>query len=412
MIAISDIQTNYGNAMAIIVLCCRIHFKTAEIDDLNSFINNNISIDWTDCIKTCRKHKIRPIVYRILLKATIPEETKKRLKNEINTLTLQSFEQSKETERLILLLQENSINIIPYKGTAFSKQFFGNISMRESSDIDLVINPDDIPKAIKIFENEGFLAYQKNYYNWIGHKNFIKNHKDFSFDKFSGTKRVHHVELHFNIINKFTHLPDHSNSFDINQLNTIHLFQKEINCLNPVTHFRAIALHHMLMDNMGYLKTLVDITQVLIHLEKLQKNEESNSYNQSIIDELNKNYNLSLVYQIITDIIGINFQGIKEKKSENLLTKRILSSSYRKVRENKFPLFDALLFNYTQLRYTSCFYIKTKDKIIYLLKNLISITYPQPEDYMSVKLNKNFYFLYYFIRPFRLMFFPGDPNKK
>lgn len=411
MIAISDIQTNYGNTMALIILCCRIHFKKTEIDNLNPFIGSN-HIDWSDYIKTCRKHQISPLIHRIILKTKLPEEIQKKINNELNKYTLQSFEQAKETERLIFLLKEKNIPVIPYKGTSFSKQFFGNISMRQSSDIDFVINSEDIPKAIEILEKDGFVAYQKKYYNWIGHKKFIQNHKDFSFDKHNEAKRIHHVELHFNIINKNTHLPDKTNTFDTNEKTKCLLFQKEIECLKPVSHFRAIALHHMLMDNMGYLKTVVDITQVLIYIEKMGENEENNSYNQSILDELNKNYNLSLIYQIITDLIGIDFESSKENKTKNSLTERILNSSYRKVRDNKFPLFDALSFNYNQLKYTSYFYIKTRDKISYLFKNLISITYPQPEDFMILKLNKKLYFLYYIIRPFRLLFFPGDPNNK
>lgn len=411
MIAISDITNKYGTSMALIMLCCRIHFKTAEIDDLNTFILNN-NTEWSEFIKNCRIHRIRALVYRVILKANLVEDVKKRITNELNTLTIQSFEQAKETERLIYLLQENKIDVVPYKGTAFSKQFFGNISMRESSDIDLVVNPDDIPVAIQILENDGFIAYQKEYYNWIGHTKFIKNHKDFSFDRFNGSKRIHHVELHFNIINKSTHLPDNSNTFDNKLKYKTLLFQREIECLNPIEHYRAVALHHMLMDNMGYLKTVIDITQVLVHLETLKKNNEINPSSQFIIEKMNSNYNLALIQNTITKLIGIHFIEKPENKTENAITKRILNSSYRKVRENKFPLFDAISFSYFQLKYTSQFYNKTIDKIIYLLKNILSISYPQPEDYMSVRLNKNLYFLYYFIRPFRLIFFPGNPSKK
>ncbi len=412
MITISEIQNRYDNSIALIILCCRIHFKTAEINDLNDFISQN-SVDWTTFIKICRKHRIRPIIYSVILKATsVPEEIKKRVSNRLNRLKLQNFEQAKETERLIFLLQENKINVIPYKGTAFSKQFFGNISMRESSDIDLIINPDDIPKAIKILENDGFLAYQKEYYHWIGHKKFILKHKDFSFDKYNSNKRIHHVEFHFNIINKNTHLADNLNIFDLREKSEYLLFQKEIECLNSVEHYRAIALHHMLMDNMGYLKTLVDITQIFIELEKLIKNDKIDSSDQIIINKLNSNYNLNSIRNAITNIIGINFKENQKQKSENTLTSRILNSSYRKVRENKFPMFDAISYNYNQLKFTSNFYNNKRDKTIYILKNLISICYPQPDDYMAVKLNRKLYFLYYLIRPFRLILFPGNPNKK
>ena len=409
MISISDIQTNYGNSMALILLCCRTYFRKTEISDLNDFISGN-NIDWSDCIKTSRKHQISPLIFKILLKANLPEEIQKKISNLLNKSTLQSFEQAKETERLIYLLKENNIPVIPYKGTSFSKQFFGNISMRQSSDIDFVINPNDLSKTIKILEKDGFLAYQKEYYHWIGHSKFILKHKDFSFDKYNGNQRIHHVEFHFNIINKNTHLPDKTNTFDTNEKTKCLLFQKEIECLNPVVHYRAIALHHMLMDNMGYLKTLIDITQILIELEKLIKNNKIVSTDQIIINELNSNYNLNSIRNAITNIIGINFK--ENQKSENPLINRILNSSYRKVREHKFPLFDAISYNYYQLKFSANFYTNKRDKNLYILKNLISISYPQPEDYMAIKLNRKLYFLYYLIRPFRLILFPGNPNKK
>ena len=409
MITISEIQNRYDNSIALIILCCRIHFKTAEINDLNDLISNN-HLDWVTCIKTSRKHQISPLFFKTVLKGNLPEEIQKKINNELNKYTLQSFEQAKETERLIFLLKENNISVIPYKGTAFSKQFFGNISMRQSSDIDFVINSVDIPRAIEILEKDGFIAYQKEYYQWIGHKKFIKKHKDFSFDKFKGTKRIHHVELHFNIINKNTHIPDITNTFDKNNQSKILLFQKEIDCLNPIIHYRAIALHHMLMDQMGYLKTVVDLCQMLVYLENQQNVIHSNQ--QIILNDLNKFYNLNLIHEIINDIIGISFKENIINKSENSLTKRILNSSYRKVRDNKNPFFDALLYNYNQFRFTAGFYKRKMDQITYIFNNLISITYPQPDDFMAIKLNKNLYYLYYLIRPFRLVLFPGDPNKR
>lgn len=410
MIAISNIKKEYGSSMALILLCCRIHFKTAQLDDLSNFIDTT-EIDWSGFYKNCLIHKIRPLVYRIILKTELPEAVKKRISNELNKLTIKSFEQARETERLIYLLQESKIDVIPYKGTAFSKYFFGNISMRESSDIDIIINPDAIPKAIKILEKDGFIASQKEYYQWIGHKKFIKKHKDFSFDKYIGDKRQYHIELHFNIINKTTHLPDNRNIFDTNQTNKILIFQKEINCLNAIEHFRAVALHHMLMDNMGYLKTVVDIAQILIEVETLQKKDKINSVNHILLEEVYTKYNLALIENAITAILGVNLKENTKTKLEDSLIKRILSSSYRKVRKNKLPIFDAIFHHYIQLKYTSYFYNKTIDKTIYLFKNTISLSYPQPDDCMAVKLDKNLYSLYYFIRPFRLIFFPSTPRK-
>lgn len=411
MIAITDIKNGYGNSMALILLCCRIHFKTAETSDLNEFIDCN-EVDWSSFVKNCRIHRIRPLVYRIILKATLPIEFRNKITNELNKLTLQSFEQAKETERLILLLQQNNITVIPYKGTAFSKQFFGNISMRESSDIDLIINPEDIPQTIHILENVGYIAPQKNYYNWMGHEQFIKTHKDLNFDLIKDAKRIQHVEMHFNTINKSIHLPNHRNTFKTDTLYKNKLFQKEISTLHPVEQYRSIVLHHLLMDGMGYLKTVVDLAQITVYLEIINKDEKIDADSQNILNELNTNYNLVLVQNILSQIIGIPLNETIECGTEKSLTKRILSSSYRKVRKNKYPFLDGIVFNYIQLKYKSQFYNRKRDKTIYLVKSVLSLSDPQPDDYMSIKLYKSLYFLYYIIRPFRLIFTPSNPYKQ
>ena len=411
MIVISDIKKEFGSSIALIALCCRIHFKSSNLDDLKGFIEAH-EIDWTDLYKSCLKQKVRPLVYRILLKTELTETVKNTLTNELNKLTLQSFEQAKETERIIFLFKENLIKLIPYKGTAFSKQFFGNIGMRESTDIDLIIASKDIPKAIALLENDGYSPYQKEYYELVGHDNFVQFHKDYSFDKHIGTKRLHHVELHFNIISKTTYLPDNRNIFATQQTTSYKLFQKEVDCLLIVEHFRAVALHHMLMDTMGYLKTVVDLAQMWITIKEAQENNELSTAEIKLFHKMGEHYNLPLVQYTLSELLGVETLENRKLKPNNNIINRVLSGSYRKVRKNHSPLLNTITFTYTHLKYSSCFYLKQYDRLKYIFKSILSFTKPQPEDCLAINLPKPLYFLYYIIRPFRLLFFPGDPTKK
>ena len=408
MITISNIKVEHGNTMALVILCCRIYFKTAELDDLNAFIDNN-TIDWIDFIKTCRKHRIRPIAYKIILKITLPEEIHKRINKELNKLTLQSFEQAKETERLILLFQSNNINVLPYKGASFSKQFYGTINMRESSDIDLVIHPDEISKSIAILENDGFQSHQKNYYFTLGHNRFIKRHKDFNFDKYLGNTRQYHVELHFNIINKNIYVSKNQNEFKIDSLNKDCLFKEQVFVLNPIEHFRAISLHHMLQEGMGYLKTIIDLTQALIKAETINHTTKYNSFEKETLNELYTNYDIKIIKSLIINIIGIDFKDKTIKKDFNkLLTSKILSSSYKKNITFDLPITEVIKFYFFYNKNTRAFYKKNRDKNLFSIRNLLTLLTPQPNDFMAYKFPKNFYFLYYFIRPMRLVFFRKD----
>lgn len=413
MIAISEIKKKYGNSsIALVILCCRIHFKTAKISDLNDFIDNS-KVDWLDFRILCRKHHIRPIVYRIILKTNLPQEVQEIINSELIKLTIKSLQQAKETERLILLLNKNGINAIPYKGTAFSKQFFGNINMRESSDIDLVISKVDLPISISILENDNYIAPLKEHYDWIGHEKFVKNYKDLCFAKFNKNVREHSVELHFNIIAKHIYVPNDFNKFNTQLLDKTKLIKEEITLLNPTEHFRAIILHHMLMDSMGHLKTLIDITQALNELKLKDIIKKSSSYDQKKINQLNTIYNIEIVTSVINNLIGVNLQLNETKKNKKhiILIKRILSTGFRKNRKNHIPIWDAINYQYINLKYISIFYNKKRDKFLLLLKISFNIIKPKPEEYKLIKINKKFHFLYILIRPFRLIFKPIDPNK-
>lgn len=116
---------------------------------------------------------------------------------------------------------------------------------------------------------------------------------------------------------------------------------------------------------------------------------------------------------MINDLIGINFSNNKvEDKQKIFFVKTILSSKYRKRRENKFPIWDATKHHYNYFVNTVVFYKRKKDKLKFFGMNIWSIISPQPDDHSTTRLHKRLYFLYYIIRPFRLLLSPIDPKNK
>jgi len=160
MLALDQIATHYGKPMALLIQCCRVHFKTDTLESLNQSLEG-INEDKVDEIVKrvrllSRLHRIRPVVYRVLLNANVTEQFKTALKNELHSITLQNFEIAKETERIVQKLAIAGITAIPYKGVAYSKQFYGDISMRESSDIDLAIDASDLLAIKPLLEEDGY----------------------------------------------------------------------------------------------------------------------------------------------------------------------------------------------------------------------------------------------------------------
>ncbi|NBR37513.1 MAG: hypothetical protein EBT80_09240, partial [Chitinophagales bacterium] len=232
--------------------------QTATPRSLDALIEKQ-QINWQEVALLSRIHRIRPVVFRVVMESIAPASIKEQLKRELQRITLQNFSIATETERLISLLEKNSISAIPYKGVAYSKQFYDDISMRESSDIDLVIAADDLPKTFALFEKEGYHAPNTSLYKRIGHKRYTTQEKDLCFDKTDSAGNRFHVELHYMITHPRFGAPATANRFDLSTTVASELNKGNARFLLPAEHFRAITLHHLLHDGLEYLKIFVDL---------------------------------------------------------------------------------------------------------------------------------------------------------
>ncbi len=56
------------------------------------------------------------------------------------------------------LFQQHGIPAIAYKGPVLAQQLYGNVALRQYSDIDLLIRAADVPRARRILQQAGFIA--------------------------------------------------------------------------------------------------------------------------------------------------------------------------------------------------------------------------------------------------------------
>ncbi len=118
MLALDQITTLYDEPMALLIQCCRVHFKTDSIESLNEKIKKFGKDKLAEVLKRVqllsRLHRIRPVVYRVLLNTIVPEEFKTLLKNELHNITLKNFELAKETERIVKKFEAANIVAVSF----------------------------------------------------------------------------------------------------------------------------------------------------------------------------------------------------------------------------------------------------------------------------------------------------------
>ena len=392
-IPITVIVETYGAAMGIVIVACRVHFGTATINDLNQLLKNRLE-SLPKATLLSRLHRIRPVVYRVLLEAAIPGEIKEQLKNELHAITLQNFAIAQEAERIVNRLELHNLSAIPYKGVAFSKQFYGDISMRESSDIDLIIDKEKIESLIELFKQDGFeISYLQTPPN--GQDSYFIKNKDFCFDK-KTSQTNWHIELHWMITHPSYSAPTLVNKFQIPTVTS------SLKSLNHLEHFRAILLHHMVHDGIEYLKNVVDLAQALLFIKKQSQSEQLANH----LEPLSQYYHLAAIGNAIDRLFGINaFElGISSNKQIRI-TKKIVSFNLRStIGKLKRHQIISLVQHYfhSSVNRARC-NKKKKDQLLFLYRYWLSIIKPQPLDKSIIKLPLFLNWLYFPIRFVRIL---------
>ncbi len=190
----SDVET------ALIVLSCRVYLGTSEVEELNHFIDVHAAdLNYDRVYQLARKHRIRPVVHKVLVNcAGFPEKKViGKLGDDCRVITIKALNNLKEMFRVIAALKSRGVTVLPYRGPLFSKMYFGDWAMRESSDLDFLIDKKDIAE-LSFLKDEGYKA--KHIYNDYRDIDIHKNSKSIDLNNDVNGKRNIHLEFHYNIV--------------------------------------------------------------------------------------------------------------------------------------------------------------------------------------------------------------------
>jgi hypothetical protein len=242
----------------------------------------NERTDWSLFFTHLLHHRLIPFVYENLLKFgnKIPDEINFKLRgiNEKNTLRMLLL--SAEIIKITQIFDRNRIELISLKGPVLSYQLYGNPAKRSSRDIDFLVHPDNMPKAVELIAKLGYTPF--SYSEKISGSNFkiIKKIKhNLSFNN-SDINVI--VELHWRL--SFHNYFQESNQiFDNLPVKDVNFQQSNIKVLDNNWQMLYLAVHgskHK-WSSLYWLKDFNDFglkfgqVQDVIHLAEKTKSELS-----------------------------------------------------------------------------------------------------------------------------------------
>lgn len=146
----------------LLLLCAKPHLSPDEDAELASLTE---IVDWPALESSAKRHNIEALVFARFEHQcrAMPNDTWQRLREEYLYNARQNLMLSAELLRLHSLLTANSLTFLPYKGPALAARAYGNIVLRRSLDLDLLLPANELVPATRLLAANGYLLLD----DWI-----------------------------------------------------------------------------------------------------------------------------------------------------------------------------------------------------------------------------------------------------
>jgi Uncharacterised nucleotidyltransferase len=147
-----------GHPEAELLLCCartRIGPDTAE--RVRQLLKEQI--DWNYLIEIASYHGTIPLLFWNLSRLApddVPETTLNQLKAASNAIACRNLSLTGELLKLLNRFRDRGIRALPLKGPALADAAYGNLSLRQFCDLDILVPKDDMLKAKEVLVLQGY----------------------------------------------------------------------------------------------------------------------------------------------------------------------------------------------------------------------------------------------------------------
>lgn len=151
-------KVNGVTAEAELLLCCA---RTA-MDSENSERIKDLTkqgLDWGDVLRRARSHGMLPLLYwnlHSICPESVPLLALEKLRDEFHANSRRNLFLVAELLEVLRLLQNHGITAIPYKGPVLAASIYGNVSLRQFSDLDIFVRRSDALQASDLLLSRGY----------------------------------------------------------------------------------------------------------------------------------------------------------------------------------------------------------------------------------------------------------------
>jgi hypothetical protein len=125
--------------------------RTLKSEDLRE-------VEWELLLRDARHHSLAPLVAHWMLKDAdiAPRGVRAQLRADFRANLLRNFHFVEEIKRILHACNSAGIQAMAYKGPVLAEQLWGSFALRECSDLDFLVRPDDADRAGVVLRDLGY----------------------------------------------------------------------------------------------------------------------------------------------------------------------------------------------------------------------------------------------------------------
>lgn len=143
--------------LELLTCCARVELEPADVQRLRRLAGDDP--DWNWISRAAQRHGLLPLLYSHLHGAAadlVPPHVLRSLREAFMVNAAATLELAGELQQVCKLFAEHNILAVPYKGPALAASLYGNISLRQSGDLDLLLPKADIVPARELLLTRGY----------------------------------------------------------------------------------------------------------------------------------------------------------------------------------------------------------------------------------------------------------------
>jgi Uncharacterised nucleotidyltransferase len=241
----------------LLACCARTRIDPASTQKIVALLNENL--DWAYVLDQAEENSVIPLLGRQLQAlpvGAVPPLVSERLKDACRANTIRCLFLTAELTKIFDLLHSRGIRAIAYKGPALAMQAYGDMTLRQFEDLDIIVRQGDLPRANEVMLGLGYLPR----FDWIVSSGVPSSIIPGEYN-YRDEKRRIMVELHTELT--LRHFPEVANLEDFSsRLTLVKLNDREI-CTFSVEDALIILSLHGTKDFWERLSWITDISELI-----------------------------------------------------------------------------------------------------------------------------------------------------